>query len=134
MLMMTSQNLKSVDFTIQKSRYLKNKILFLLQIKKKSLIPHEGLPYGKNSFVAEIIFKVCVCYIFASLFFMSEREHLWNKEVCFLFHFESSFCSWDNQILKFKVFKVLKSSCHQMLKHETQYTFYRITWKVTSAW
>ena len=37
--MMTSQILKSVDFTkIQKPRYLENKILFFLQIKK--LITH----------------------------------------------------------------------------------------------
>ena len=32
--MMTSQILKSVNFTIQKSRYLKNETLFFLQIKK----------------------------------------------------------------------------------------------------
>ena len=39
--MMTSQILKSVDFTkTQKSRYLKNEILFFLQKKKKSLITH----------------------------------------------------------------------------------------------
>ena len=35
--------------------------------------------------------KGCVRYIFASLFCMSKREHLRNKEKCFLFHFESSF-------------------------------------------
>ena len=35
MLMMTSQILKSIDFAkTQKSRYLENKILFFLQIKK----------------------------------------------------------------------------------------------------
>ena len=33
------------------------------------------------------------CYIFASLFCMSKRDHLRNKEKCFLFHFESSTCS-----------------------------------------
>ena len=40
MLMMTSQILKSVHFKnskAQKSRYLENKTLFFLQIKKKSL-------------------------------------------------------------------------------------------------
>ena len=45
--------------------------------------------------------KGCVCYIFASLFYMSKREHLQNKEKCLLFHFESSSCSWDNQLLIF---------------------------------
>ena len=46
-------------------------------------------------------FKGSVRYIFTSLFCMSKREGLWNKEKCFLFHFESSFRSWDNQILNF---------------------------------
>ena len=45
-------------------------------------------------------FKGCVCHIFGSLFSMSIRENLQNKEKCFLFYFESSSRSWDNQILK----------------------------------
>ena len=46
--MMTSQMLKSVNFTkAQKPRYLKDKILFLLQIKKL-LITHQTLFYGKK--------------------------------------------------------------------------------------
>ena len=45
--------------------------------------------------------KGCVCYIFASLFCMSNRKYFRNKEKCFLFHFENSSCSWDNQILAF---------------------------------
>ena len=47
--MMMSQILKSVDFTkTQKSRYLENETLFLLQIKKNSLIVRQGLLYGKK--------------------------------------------------------------------------------------
>ena len=38
---------------------------------------------------------------FASLFYMSKGKHLWNKEKRFLFHMESSFRFWDNQILTF---------------------------------
>ena len=50
-----SEILKSVDLTItQKSRDLENKTLFFLQVKN-SLITHQGLLYGKNSFVAEVI-------------------------------------------------------------------------------
>ena len=54
--------------------------------------------------------------------FLSKREHLWNKEECFLFHLESSFCSWDNQILTFQIFK-----CHDVIKcpnmkHKTHFT------------
>ena len=55
--------------------------------------------------------KSCVRYIFASLFRRSKRYHLWNEEKCFLFHFESSFHSWDNQILTFQIFK-----CHDVIK------------------
>ena len=55
--MLTPQILKSVNFTkTQKSRYLENKIFFL-QRKKKSLIAHQGLLYGKKSFVAEVTFS-----------------------------------------------------------------------------
>ena len=66
--------------------------------------------------------KGCVHYIFAILFCISKGKHLWNKEKCFLFHFESSFHSWDNQILTFQVFK-----CHDIIKwlsmkHETYFT------------
>ena len=44
--MMTSQILKSVDFTkTQKSRYLENETFFL-QIK--TLTMHQGLLYGKK--------------------------------------------------------------------------------------
>ena len=46
-----------------------------------------------------------------SLFCMPKREDLWNKEKCFLFHFESSFRSSDNQILNFQVF-----ICHGVIK------------------
>ena len=54
--MMRSQILKSADFTKkQKSRYLKNETLFFLQIKK--IIAHQGLLYGKNSFVGEVTFN-----------------------------------------------------------------------------
>ena len=64
-------------------------------------------------------FKGCGCYIFTGLFCISAREHLWNKEKCFLFHFESSFHSWDNQILTFHVFSNLSYEVVKMPKHET---------------
>ena len=62
-------------------------------------------------------------YIFASLFWMAKGEHFWNKKRCFLFHFKTSFCSWDNQILIFQIFK-----CHNVIKwlsmkHETHHHF-----------
>ena len=42
--------------------------------------------------------KACVRYIFTSLFCKSKKRDLWSKEKCCLFHFESSFRSWDNKI------------------------------------
>ena len=45
--------------------------------------------------------KGCTHYIFASLFFKSKKEHLWNLKKCFLFHFKNSFCSRENHILIF---------------------------------
>ena len=96
-------------------------------------LPQENVPlfdqsqnviYAQEMFQTKVQtnFKGCVCYIFANLFFMSKREHLWNKEECFLFHLESSFCSWDNQILTFQIFK-----CHDVIKcpsmkHEIHFT------------
>ena len=59
--------------------------------------------FTKNPYLLIFILKLkgCVRYIFASLFCMSKREHLWIKDKCFLFHLESSFRSRDNQILTF---------------------------------
>ena len=77
-------------------------------------------------------FKGGVRYIFASLLSKSKGEHSWNKEKCFLFHFKTSFRSWDNRILIFGVFK-----CHDVIKCpsiETQNTFYWQTWKVNTVW
>ena len=46
---MMPQILKSVDFTkTQKSKNLEKETLFFLQIKKNSLITHQGLLYGKK--------------------------------------------------------------------------------------
>ena len=56
--MMTSQILKFVDFTeIQKSRYLENKALFLVQIKKFINSTSRATLWQKNTFVAKGTFK-----------------------------------------------------------------------------
>ena len=68
-----------------------------------------------------INFKSCVQYIFASLFFTCKREHLWNKKKCFLFHFKSSFCFWNNQILTFQIFKCNDVIKCLSMKHETHF-------------
>ena len=58
MLMMMSQILKSVDFTkTQKSRYLEKETLFSFQIKKSINCASIAI-MPKNSFVAEVTFKL----------------------------------------------------------------------------
>ena len=55
--MMTSQILKSVDFTkTQKSRYLENEALFFLQIKKFINCTSRATSL-QNGFVVEVTFK-----------------------------------------------------------------------------
>ena len=57
--MMTSQILQSVDFIkTQKSRYLENEILFLLQIKKFINCILRATSWQKKSFVGEVTFKM----------------------------------------------------------------------------
>ena len=63
-------------------------------------------------------------------FIMSKREPLWNKEKCFLFHFESSFRSWDDQVLTFQIFKFHDVIKCASMKHKT---FYWITWEVNTS-
>ena len=66
------------------------------------------------------LWRLCPLH-FASLFCMSKGEHLWNKEKCFLFHFESSFRSWDNQILNFQIFKYHDVIKYLSMKHEIHF-------------
>ena len=80
----------------------------------------------------QVFFKGSICYIFAILFCMSKREHLWSKEKCFLIHFESSFHSLDNKIFNFSYIQM--SWQYQMPKNETRNTFYWITWEVNTVW
>ena len=55
---MTSQILKSVDFAkTQKIKYLENKTLFFLQIKKIINYTSRATLWQKNSFIAEVSFK-----------------------------------------------------------------------------
>ena len=57
--MMTSQILKSMDFTkTQKSRYLENETSFFLQIKKFINYTSMATLSQKNSFVVEVTFKL----------------------------------------------------------------------------
>ena len=76
--------------------------------------------YNGNASVngkVDALLKVVSATFLLVCFFASKIEYLWNKQKCFLLHFESSF--WDNQILTFQIFK-----CHDVIKclsmkHET---------------
>ena len=89
----------------------------------KWLIPSRALPWRiyvslvlKGLITSSV--KSCVRYISANLFCMSKKDHLWNKGKWFLFHFKNSFCSWDNHIWTFQVFK-----CYDVnMKHEAHIT------------
>ena len=90
--------------------------ILLVKLQVNAIPPRVFLPFlnganGSKSRKASLYFKGCVRYIFASLICMSKREHLWNKEKCFLLPIESCFCSWDNYILTFQIFK-----CHDVIK------------------
>ena len=50
------------------------------------------MEYSKDAIpFLDILIKGCVRYIFTSLFYKSKRDHLWNKEKCFLFHSKAFF-------------------------------------------
>ena len=51
------------------------------------------------------VLNVCVHYIFANLFFGLNQSTCQIKKNVFLFHLETSFRSWENQILEFYIFK-----------------------------
>ena len=56
--MVTSQILKSVDFTkIQNSKYLENETKTFYSNQKNSLNTHKGYFMAKNSFAADVTFK-----------------------------------------------------------------------------
>ena len=69
-----------------------------------------------------VIYTSFICYIFVSVFCISKREHLWNEEKCFQFHFESSFRSWNNQTVTFEVFKFHDAIKFLSMKQETHFT------------
>ena len=78
----------------------------------------------------EFLLKKLVILEFKGWICMPKRQHMWNKEKLFLFHFENYVHSWDNQILTFQIFK-----CHDVIKclmpkHETWNLFSWITYDI----
>ena len=72
-------------------------------------------PSRKSSLKVVSAAFVLVC--FACL---KERTYEARKNV-FLFHFKSSFRSWDNQILNFQIFKCYDVIKYLSMKHETHF-------------
>ena len=75
--------------------------------------------------------KDCVCYIFASLFFKSNRKQLWNKQ---MFHISLLKLFLFLRKLNFRILDIQISWHHQLPKHKTRITFYYITCLVLHAW
>ena len=62
---------------------------------------------------------------------MSNREYLWNKEKWFLFHFESSFCSHWNTVIKLEILRYSYVMTSLNTKHETwNHTFQPVNFKI----
>ena len=99
--------------TLMKRQFLSNAFVLHQKVFKK--IQYQLMKICQfltmvNIFLLDAIFlnqfiKDCVHYIFAGLFFMTKREHSWDKEEVFLVHLEIFFRSWDNQVLYFEIFK-----------------------------
>ena len=66
---------------------------------------------------------------FLLLCFVCLKEHFWSKKKYFLFHFKSSFHSWDSNFSDIQI-----SWRHQTPKREARNTFYCITWEVNTIW
>ena len=60
--MMTSQILKSVDFTKAQKSYLEEVTLFLFRIKRIINCASRATSWQKKTFVAEVTFKAYVRY------------------------------------------------------------------------
>ena len=77
--------------------------------------------FDSGSAISRMV-KGCVRYIFATLLCVAKRECFWNKKkCCFFFQFESSFRSWDNQILIFQVFRYCDVIKCLSVKHKTHF-------------
>ena len=108
--------------------YLISQVIFIFPTQSYYNMNFITLP---SSFITRFpwCFKGCVRYIFASLFCMSKREHLQNKEKRFLFHFKCS-----SRQSTFNILDIQMSWRHQMPRHETRNTYYWITWEVNTVW
>ena len=98
--------------TSSKSRVIQ--VITLVSFESYYVVPYSckvSLAFLNCFRISDMLFKGCVCYIFANLFCMSKGEYLKIKGKCFFFYYQSSFRSWDNQILTFQVFR-----CHEVIK------------------
>ena len=75
--------------------------------------------YDDGTFFLETV-KGCVRQIFVC--FVSLKESTCETRKSFLFHIESSFRSWDNQVLTFQILKSFDFIKCRCLKHETHFT------------
>ena len=69
-------------------------------------------------------------------FFKFKEKHFSNWEKYFLFHFRSSFCCGEDQILEFYIFKLLDVTKCLSIKQEIHFTEYlgKETQSVNETW
>ena len=80
----------------------------LLHLLEKALRIIDFKPQTSPSdciFKENKILKGCVCYILLVCFLSLNESTCQTRKNAFLFHFKSSFCSQENQILEFYIFK-----------------------------
>ena len=115
----TTFNHKNITFSLKKKIihvFLKVKFQIDGQSVYRNLWSCPYVVYLSNKNLFIISLKMC------PLFYISKRQRLWKKKKCFLFHFQSSFCSRDNQILTFQVFKCYDVLRCLSMEHETHFT------------
>ena len=75
------------------------------------------MKFCDNSLCLQAIEDYVRCYFFCE----PKREHMWNMEKCFSFHFENSVGSWDNQLLTCQIFKWHDVIKYLSMKHKTRF-------------
>ena len=95
--------------------------LYLTSRRKSKIFSHSAKwnTFSKFEFIA---LKFVSATFLIVCFFKFKEKHFSNWEKYFLFHFRSSFCCGEDQILEFYIFKLLDIS-------KTRNTFHWVSWE-----
>ena len=93
-----ADRVKEERMEIQKFEYLENEDSFLDEMKNLFHSFWRAIIWWK---IKGFLKFVCVCYFLLVCFLCLKESTCETRKNAFLFHLESSFCFWDNQILTF---------------------------------